>query len=77
MIDDEVIEIIEKTNLISFINQVLDINIDCHSEMLRYMKMEALWILLNLSYYDSEFIMFLNEPKFVNHLNDILLSDDF
>ena len=39
--------------------------------------MEATWILLNLSYYDSDNIMINNDYSFVYSFNDILEGNDY
>ena len=65
-------------NLIRVIDQILGLKDSESLELMRYLKLEASWILVNISVAPHEVIevIFKSEFKFVENLNQILKSDD-
>jgi len=75
---EELTPILKETNLLEMINAILQAPDNIEAEMVRYMKLEATWILTNISFGDEEVIeMMLDEQyDFVKHFNLILEGND-
>jgi len=68
-------DIVRNTGILEFINQVLGIK-DGVNEYVKYLKLEATWILTNLAYgNDSDLeIILSSEHNIIQHLKEILKS---
>lgn len=73
----EITELLKETNILQMISQVLQFPDDSNS-LVRYLKLEATWILTNIGYGTEEDIIqiFAEEYGFVAHINRILKSND-
>lgn len=73
----DVQRVLKETNILSVVNNCLSIQDDIHP-IIRYIKLEATWILTNIGYGNEEDIMeiFGDEYKFIDHINRILKGND-
>ena len=69
--------ILAETNVLDILSQILGLD-DAQSELVRFLKLEATWVLTNIGYGDEEDILqiFKEEHRFVNHINRILQGND-
>ena len=72
----DITALVRQTNLLTLISQILGINSD---QIFRYFKLEATWILSNLSFGNSEDIEYMLSEQFgiIDHINKALLDHDF
>jgi len=70
-------ELLAETNILTMISQILQQQDNSHS-LVRYLKLEATWILTNICFGDENAILqvFADQYGFVAHINSILNSSD-
>ena len=70
-------KLLEETNVLTIINQILAIE-ENHNNIVKYLKLEATWILTNIGYGTEEDIteLFKDEYELVGHINRILQGND-
>ena len=68
-----------ETNLLEMLSVILKAPDHIEAETIRYMKLEATWILTNVSFgAESDIDMMLhNQYGFINHFNLILEGNDY
>ena len=78
--DTTIEQIVENTAIVTTVCQILHIHVNPnqHSSLVRYLKLEALWILANLSFSKEEHILFFFDKQynFVSLINEILDGND-
>ena len=78
--DTTIEQIVENTAIVTMVCQILHIHVNPnqHSSLVRYLKLEALWILANLSFSKEEHILFFFDKQynFVSLINEILDGND-
>lgn len=71
--------IIKNTNLLAMVHAILQAPDNVHPELVRYLKLEATWILTNVTFCDEDIIneMLDQQYDFVTHFNLILEGKDY
>ena len=69
--------LIRNTNLLALIQQIL--GVESQDQIIRYYKLEAAWILSNLSYGDAEDLEYMLSGLFgvIQFINKVLVDHDF
>lgn len=71
-------QIVKETNLLEMLSAILKAPDNIEAEIIRHIKLEATWVLTNITFGDEDVIemIFLDQYDFIGHFNLILEGND-